>query len=365
LIGVPSLPLGGGTGLQPRLLKTFAMVQVVRSVIFMVFVREKVEIEKSLQSRLRWKTHPWCTRLTKRRFELRKVVEDRVVARDDERKHNDEGDRQCGLWRRQKFQVAKRVDAFTISLRLIKLLKRTWSVELRLIDLRRRSGNKEEKILRSFKEDRHFCTSINNIMAPESSALYVVEVDGRGKVSNSVPNCYKEQMCDANYFQKEIVENPKMKCFKSQVAALCGMDLKVYVIKAKKGMAQYYREGGEPACVRVLTANPGFLSSNNALASLLTIDPDNGLPEWTVCGKAYVVWDDGTSPLSWGQVWGIHEMIHCSMDIYDMRRANDTIRGWAEEYRNKTFEPPSGCGAMDIYTVVARLNDFKYYSTRI
>jgi len=56
-MGVPSLPLGGGTGLQSRLLKTFAMVQVVRFMNFYgLCARKKIEIEKSLQSRLCWKT---------------------------------------------------------------------------------------------------------------------------------------------------------------------------------------------------------------------------------------------------------------------------------------------------------------------
>ena len=159
-----------------------------------------------------------------------------------------------------------------------------------------------------------------------------------------------------------------MRSFTSPVAAMCGLNLRLFFMKAKKGMAQYYRESGggdlgEQVCTGVIAANPRFLKNNNGIASWLTLDPENGLPEWTITGKCHVVRcvDDGsgpdsisTVPLSVPQVWGIQEMIHCSMDIYDfdpknMREGWETLKQWANEYRQKTWVPTSGTGGMDVY----------------
>jgi hypothetical protein len=87
----------------------------------------------------------------------------------------------------------------------------------------------------------------------------------------------------------------------------------------------------------------------------LTIDPVHGLAEYIVCGKAYVVQDDGTALLSKGQLWGIQEMVKCLMDIYDfdpsnVARGRETLARWSSKYRQKTWTPPSGCGGIDIYS---------------
>lgn len=187
----------------------------------------------------------------------------------------------------------------------------------------------------------------------EESKLYVVAVDSRGEVPSDIES-YKEERCGADYFQKNIVKHPKMKCCESKVASMCGLDLKIYFIKYKVGLGQHYRNGGEAAVMNVLMANPDFLAHNNGAASLLTVDPDNGLPEYTICGKAYVVRDDGRAPLSNGQVWGIQEMVSCSGDIYDMDPSNMTkgkltLERWSKDYKEQTWEPPSGLGGMNIY----------------
>ena len=186
-----------------------------------------------------------------------------------------------------------------------------------------------------------------------SSNVYVVAVDSRDSSTPSDYCCYDEQTCNSDFFRTNIIENPKMKCCRSKVADMCGLDLKIYFMKSKKGLAQHYRQGGEARCMQVLPTYVGV--PNNGIASWLTIDPDNGLPEWTITGKAYVVLNDGTAPLSKGQVWGIQEMVHCAMDIYDFDPSNmiegrDTTRQWASEYRAKTWEPRSGLGGVDIYS---------------
>jgi hypothetical protein len=173
--------------------------------------------------------------------------------------------------------------------------------------------------------------------------------------SSSSISGYKEQTTTAEFFRESVVNNPKIRCHKSGVAEMCGLNMKLYYFKCKRGCAQYYREGGQDAAVAVMVNDPGFLRDNNGIASWLTIDPDIGLPEWTVTGKAYVVLEDGALPLSRGQVWGIQEMINCLMDIYDfdpdkLRLGRSTLGRWSQEYREKTWVPPSGLGGIDIYS---------------
>lgn len=190
-----------------------------------------------------------------------------------------------------------------------------------------------------------------------SDQIDVIQVDSRQTCIPSHPDGYTKQVVSREYFQRTIVDHPRMRSFVSPVSILCGIPLKLYFMKAKKGMAQYYREGGPDNCMRVLASNPGFLASNNGIASFLLVDPENGLPEWTVTGKCYVVRDGDDNvglPLTVGQVWGIQEMVNCAMDIYDMDPENieagrETIREWSQEYRERTWEPRSGLGGMQIY----------------
>jgi len=197
-------------------------------------------------------------------------------------------------------------------------------------------------------------TILNDYTMSGENKVYVVAVDSRADESNST-RCYKEEVCGADYFQQNIVNHPKMKCCQSTLAEMCGMNLKVYFMKYKVGLAQHYRSGGEAAVMNVMVSNPDFLASNNGAASWLTTDPDNGFPEYTICGKAYVVRDDGRAPLSKGQVWAIQEMVNCVMDRYDMDPANmvkgkRTLERWSSEYKMKTWMPPSGLlGGINIY----------------
>lgn len=106
--------------------------------------------------------------------------------------------------------------------------------------------------------------------------------------------------------------------------------------------------------MNAFAADPNILSSNNGAATFLTIDPDTGLSEYMICGKAYVVHDDGRTPLSKGQVWALQEMVNCAMDIYDMDPSNmvagkEFLQEWTNKYKQKTWTPRSGLGGMNIY----------------
>ena len=112
----------------------------------------------------------------------------------------------------------------------------------------------------------------------------------------------------------------------------CGLDIKVYTMKKYPGLGSLYWEfpkeralvltfkGGPMEVQMGIMAhnNPIIIGKNNGAAAYLTVNPACGLADWIICGKAFVVRDDGRYPLSRGQVWGIQEMVNCAMKIYDM-----------------------------------------------
>mmetsp|Transcript_27714 Transcript_27714/g.67457 ORF Transcript_27714/g.67457 Transcript_27714/m.67457 type:complete len:193 (+) Transcript_27714:65-643(+) len=187
-----------------------------------------------------------------------------------------------------------------------------------------------------------------------SEDLYVVELDTRKKGSADL-SCYKESRCNPDFFQSKIRDHPRMVSHQSEVATMCGLDLKLYFVKHKTGLARHYRRGGETAVMQLVTFQPDLLSDNNGAASYLTTNVDHGLSEYIVCGKAYVVRDEGKYPLSKGQVWGLQEMINCAMGIYEMdpehmRQGRQALEQWTAEYPSGSWEPTSGTGGVDIYS---------------
>jgi hypothetical protein len=154
------------------------------------------------------------------------------------------------------------------------------------------------------------------------SDLFVVEVDTSASGTSNSIDGYKESKCNADFFQKNVVENPKITCYKCQVAELCGLDVKLYFKKYRLGLASSYQQGGIHGVEMTIMQSPDLLAGNNGAATLLTVDPENGLAKYIVKGKAYVVQDDGTYPLSKGQVWGLQEFVNCANDIYDFDPEN-------------------------------------------
>ena len=162
--------------------------------------------------------------------------------------------------------------------------------------------------------------------------LYMVEVDSRRSGSANFSS-YKESHCSASFFQDQIVNRGNTICCESQVANLCGRNIKLYFTKYKPSLVQHYHHGGVKGLTIAMSNIGSILAKNNGAASFLMIDIDTGLTEYFVCSRAYVVEDDGHTPLSWGQVWGLQEMINCAMDIYDMEQENmargrQTIHRW-------------------------------------
>eukprot|EP00798_Chlamydomonas_sp_ICE-L_P014274 gene14274-20248_t len=174
--------------------------------------------------------------------------------------------------------------------------------------------------------------------------VHVVEVDTTGHPSADI-RYYKATKVKRQWLEDNIVEHKRTVCYEPPVAALCGLNMKMYFRKHSPGLKSLVQEGRLQAM---------DMSRNNGAATYLTIDLDMGLSEYVVEGRAYFVLDDGDSPLTVGQVWGIQEMVNCAMDIYNMdpanmRRGKQTLLKWSEQYKTRTWKPPSGTGGVKIY----------------
>ena len=155
--------------------------------------------------------------------------------------------------------------------------------------------------------------------------LYVVTLDTRGKSSSDIEG-YREHICSEAYFRNNIAGHPDATCFKSKVAALCGLNLKVYFTSQDRSM--------------VLSENK--FDEVNRAATLLTLDPETGFAEHFVRGVAYVIQDDGLAPLSLQQVWGVCELINYATDVYKSdpeheKRGKRELMKSCKSYRNQTF----------------------------
>ena len=183
--------------------------------------------------------------------------------------------------------------------------------------------------------------------------VHVVELDTRNTQTTDITR-YVETTCDMKFWKEQIVNNPRVIMIPSSISQKCGMNIKMYVAKYKKGLNQFYKEQGFDGVNAAIMADSGILSSNNGGGTLLNVDIDTGYADWIVCGKAYVVCDDGKYPLSKSQLWGLVEMVNCLMDIYDAdpaikRIAKHTFESWAKEYKKKIWEPPTRAGGVALY----------------
>jgi hypothetical protein len=164
---------------------------------------------------------------------------------------------------------------------------------------------------------------------------YVVIVDSRDR-STSDLEAYKEYTCSVAHYENLIVNHYNNICVASDVAKLCGLDLKVYFYDP-------INFGGRSS-----------LSSehSNGIATLLTFNPATGHCKNTVHGKAYVVWDNGDLPLSKRQVWGVQELIKEARNLYMAPTcdhmestlhhiAQKQLLKWCDQHRSGTWGPHS------------------------
>ncbi len=162
--------------------------------------------------------------------------------------------------------------------------------------------------------------------------LYFVTVDTRGMSSSDIRG-YKEHTSSFSYFRNHIAGHPDTVCYRSKVAKLCGLDLKIY-----------FKE--DHGCNARGNASTAGKRDINRAASLLTLDPETGMAEHRVQCVAYVVLNDGVAPLSLNQVWGIQELINYAKDVYKSdpdheRRGRKDLLKSCKLYRHREWGPLS------------------------
>ena len=174
--------------------------------------------------------------------------------------------------------------------------------------------------------------------------VFVVSVDRRGRAASDL-EAYKEYTCPRSFFEEKIVDYPNTVCVVSEIAELCGLDLKMYFFESDHHRDQYIHRGHQHH-------NNTIDDKTNIAASLMTFNPDTGHTRFKIHGKAYLVWDDGKKPLSKRQVWGIHELVKEARILYHdaierssysdytvLRRVKLEILGWCAQYEAGTWSP--------------------------
>ena len=172
--------------------------------------------------------------------------------------------------------------------------------------------------------------------------MYVVIVDTRGMSPSQIEG-YEERTCTQKFFDEHVLDNPKVRCTKSKVAELCGLDMKIYF---HEHLERHGRLLQDPPEVAISHEEEDLypLNLTNGAATLLTFDHRTGFPEFKIFGKAYVVVDGGDYPLSIHQVWGIQELISEARDLYycdpdHLYRGRRDLLRWCREYREEKWGP--------------------------
>jgi hypothetical protein len=158
----------------------------------------------------------------------------------------------------------------------------------------------------------------------------IVSVDSRGRSSSDIDG-YSNRACALSYFKRKVARHPNALCHKSEVAALCGMDLKVYFHKDD-----------------IATNNIQHKERINQAATLLTLDPATGFAKYHIAGVAYAVMNDGIAPLSMQQVWGMVELANSVSDYYQFD-PDHQMRGRAELVKNCELYRAQCWGPLSIY----------------
>jgi len=177
----------------------------------------------------------------------------------------------------------------------------------------------------------------NNKLKIRSDAIFVVSVDSRGTTPSDMSS-YREHTCSNEFFLQHIQDNPKNICIQSQVAKLCGLNMKIYFHQHSPyhHMTKDEYKVYKPMCTNV-----------NGIATLLTFNPETGYYNHLVFGKAYVLLNDGTTPLSKEQVWGIQELISQAKNLYHRdgkhisEEAHQELLIWTAQYQAGTWAPHS------------------------
>mmetsp|Transcript_5520 Transcript_5520/g.13286 ORF Transcript_5520/g.13286 Transcript_5520/m.13286 type:complete len:508 (+) Transcript_5520:364-1887(+) len=163
--------------------------------------------------------------------------------------------------------------------------------------------------------------------------VYAVVVDTSPDQKSSDLRYYREITCTSAWFEEHIAVNPNNTCAKSLVAELCGIHLRIYYRNCPKDC--HNKKHTKPV---------------NKIATMLTFDPNSGLYNHLIRGKAYVIFQSSSSKsirLSRRTVWNMQELVRDHKDIYHKLGADFSREGQIQllkacvEYKKGKWVPRS------------------------
>lgn len=174
--------------------------------------------------------------------------------------------------------------------------------------------------------------------------LFIVSIDSRGKSSSDI-SCYREHVASQDFFQKHIAGHPDAICYSCKIAKLCGLRMKLYFHPLED--VDFCDESHVTEKVRM-----------NHAATLMTLNPNTGMPEYQVHGVAYATLDSGKETLSLNQVWGIQELINDANDLFEANSENAKLAR-KELMKNCVLYRYKEWGPLSIYQTRADLDQSK------
>jgi hypothetical protein len=151
--------------------------------------------------------------------------------------------------------------------------------------------------------------------AEMEDVMHAVAVETRQHQKPSNLSCYKEVTTFKSWFEQHVAHNSRTTSAKSLVAELCGLNMRIYY------RSQDEQQNGK---------RHKDLFPVNKIATVLTFDPNSGLYNHLIRGKAYVVFDNADTRVTKRTVWAIQELISQHKEKYHEYGADFSRQGQME-----------------------------------
>ncbi|KAL3916717.1 MAG: hypothetical protein SGILL_005051 [Bacillariaceae sp.] len=180
-------------------------------------------------------------------------------------------------------------------------------------------------------------SSIESTEESMDEEIHAISIKTEKDQKPSDITAYKETTSYKRWFDAHVAENSRNASAKSKVGLLCGINLTIY-----------FRETEDPSKVSPRRRNT--IAPVNKIATMLTFDPNSGLYNHLIRGKAYIVVDDGRARLSKHTLWQLQELIAESKIKYHKYGADFSREGQIEllkacvQFKKGKFIPKSVYG---------------------
>jgi hypothetical protein len=179
-------------------------------------------------------------------------------------------------------------------------------------------------------------SSIESTEEHVDEEIHAISVKTSNRQKPSDISAYKETTSYKMWFDVHVVENSRNSSAKSKVAELCGINLTIYYRESEERKRRHHKQE-EPLPV-------------NKIATMLTFDPNSGLYNHLIRGKAYIIVGDGRTKLSKHTLWTLQELISESKVKYHKYGADFSREGQMEllkacvQYKKGKWVPRSVYG---------------------